>query len=56
MVREVGEVHIPYFCFIQGSGWQGVSWKYVGKFGETESVDMISDENKRQICSSAQMS
>lgn len=46
MVREVGEIHVPYFYFIQGSGRQGVSWKYVGKLKDTESWGVISDENR----------
>ena len=28
------------------SGWQGVSWKYVGKLKDTESWGVISDENR----------
>lgn len=48
MVREAGWVHAPYFHFVQGSGWQGVSLKYVRKLEETEIWGVISDQNKRR--------
>lgn len=48
MVREVGEVRAPYFHFIQGSRWLGVSWKYVRKLKEIEIWGVISDQNKRK--------
>ena len=50
MVKEVGEVYAPYFHFIQGNEWQGVSWKAVRKLEETEIWRATTDKKQEKAC------